>query len=290
MKTINKTQNRINNNYSQYLLLLLIPAAFILGDIFVSSYESKEFKNINKEQKPLIIPPRTPSIKPDEVYDLSNRERINAGLKPLTRSQKLDEAALQRAKAIIQYNEWAHEATKSGLTYKEAIRKTNYWNINYGENLANGQYTSQEVVSGWMNSPKHKENLLSKLYQEVGIATFSGQLDGFHTVVTVQIFGGYQPPNYSRETLDSWSNVLNRLKEIKPSWENLKNNHEKYEANKADTDRLLQIIDIRISRMESIVSKMNANKWMSVEENKWMDEDKKLYDEQQQLASKLNSR
>jgi len=232
---------------------------------------------------------KEPNIIPDEVFELTNNERVKNGLKPLKRNVKLDEAALERAIVIIEHNEWAHEATKSGVPYTEAIKKANYWNINYGENLANGQQTSAEVVNGWMNSDGHRANILDKKFQEVGIATYSGQLNGFNTVVTVQIFGGYQPPNYSQETINGWANSLNRLREIKPSWENIRNFPSTYEANRQDADRMMEIINLRIYRIEKIVSRMQANQWLTSEENQWTYDDKKLYNEQEVIASRLNS-
>ena len=232
---------------------------------------------------------RQPNISPDVIFELTNNERIKNGLKPLKRDPKLDEAALERAIVIIEFNEWAHEATKSGVPYTEAVKQAHYWNINYGENLANGQFTSEEVVNGWMNSEGHKENILSSKFQDVGIATYSGELNGFSTVVTAQLFGGYQPPNYTKEYINNWENSLNGLINIKPSWENIKNFPSTYEANKQDADRMIEIINIRINRMQKIISRIKANRWFTAEENRWTYEDEKLFNEQENLATSLNN-
>lgn len=232
---------------------------------------------------------RASNILPDEVFELTNSERIKNGLKSLKRSSKLDEAALERAKVIIEFNEWDHEATKSGISYTEAIKKAHYWNVNYGENLANGQYTSIEVVNSWMNSETHKANILDTKFQEIGIATYSGQLNGLNTVVTVQLFGGYQPPSYTQDYLKGWEGSLNSLISVKPSWENIKNFSSTYEANKQDADRLIEIMNIRIYRMEKMVVRIRANQWFTAEENRWSYEDKKLYDEQEAISTRLNS-
>lgn len=274
---------------SPIFIILIIICAFITG-----AFGTKLINPISEQIKsnqlaPSFVKQRVPNILPDEVFELTNNERVQNGLKPLKRSVKLDDAALERAKVIIEFDEWAHEATKSGVPYTEAIKKANYWNIHYGENLANGQYTSEEVVNGWMNSDSHRANILDKKFQEVGIATYSGQLNGFSTVVTVQIFGGYQPPNYSQDTINEWVNLLNRLREIKPSWENIRNFHSTYEANKQDADRMIEIINLRIYRIEKIVSRMQANQWLTSEENQWTYDDEKLYNEQEAIASRLNS-
>jgi len=47
-------------------------------------------------------------------------------------------------------------------------------------------------------------------------------------------------------------------------------------------------MNIRIGRMEKIVSKMQSNQWLSAEENRWIDEDQGLYNEQEAIAKRLN--
>jgi uncharacterized protein (UPF0305 family) len=99
--------------------------------------------------------------------------------------------------------------------------------------------------------------LLDKNYQEVGISEVEGMLNGCPSQVIVLHFAGYVPPNYSKEVVDSWVASLNRLKEIRPSWENIRNYSSTYESNKKDADRLIEIMKIRIRRWEKIVSKWN---------------------------------
>lgn len=274
---------------SPVFIILAVLCSFALGILGTKVFNPVKEKNVNSQQNTDIVKQKEPNIVPDEIFELTNGERIKNGIEPLKRSAKLDEAALERAKVIIEYDEWAHEATKSGVPYTEAIKRANYWNTNYGENLASGQYTSAEVVNGWMNSDGHRANILDKKFQEVGIATYSGELNGFSTVVTVQIFGGYQSPNYSQETINGWIGALSSLREIKPSWENIKNFSSTYEANKQDADRMIEIINLRIYRIERIVNRMQANQWLTSEENRWAYDDEKLYNEQEAIANRLNS-
>ncbi len=39
----------------------------------------------------------------------------------------------------------------------------------YGENIAFGYATAQDVMNGWMNSPGHRTNILSTYTTEIGI-------------------------------------------------------------------------------------------------------------------------
>src|SRR6185436_5689145 len=58
-----------------------------------------------------------------------------------------------------------------------------------GENLAYGYPTSAEAVTGWMNSPGHRANMLNGTFSEVGFgfansANFNGS--GEETVVVAE--------------------------------------------------------------------------------------------------------
>ena len=43
------------------------------------------------------------------------------------------------------------------------------------ENIAAGYPTAEDVVSGWMNSPGHRANILSPKYTEVGVGVVNGE-------------------------------------------------------------------------------------------------------------------
>ena len=79
----------------------------------------------------------------------------------------------------------------NGQTPTERIKAEGYPNVApcgcarqtyYGENIARGQKTPEEVMQDWMNSQGHKDNILSKNFKEIGVA--------FDRNVWVQNFGG----------------------------------------------------------------------------------------------------
>jgi uncharacterized protein YkwD len=43
-----------------------------------------------------------------------------------------------------------------------------------GENIAAGYPTPEAVVSGWMSSPEHRDNILSPDYTEIGVGVANG--------------------------------------------------------------------------------------------------------------------
>jgi len=50
-----------------------------------------------------------------------------------------------------------------------------HW-IAIGENVAMGYRSPLEVVQGWMESPGHRENLLSSRFREIGVAYVEGPI------------------------------------------------------------------------------------------------------------------
>lgn len=123
-----------------------------------------------------------------ELIELTNKERTSHGLSALKENDKLDQAALEKAKNMFAEDYWAHYSP-SGKNPWGFIEGAGYKFIYAGENLARNFYTSQEVVAAWMNSPSHRANLLNNHYQEIGIAVLQGTLKGQLTTLVVQEFG-----------------------------------------------------------------------------------------------------
>ena len=102
----------------------------------------------------------------NEVFNLTNVERANAGLPLFARRNALTRAAEVRANESIRSFSHTRPDGRScfsafdenGVTYRYA-----------GENLAMGQRTPDEVVRGWMESPGHRENILNVNYGHLGI-------------------------------------------------------------------------------------------------------------------------
>lgn len=101
-----------------------------------------------------------------QVLDIVNRERKNAGLKPLAMDKDLMAAAMQRAAEITV--DFSH-TRPSGLSCFTAEVKA------WGENIAMGTYPgygASDIMKGWMNSPGHRANILDSEYTSIGIGCF----------------------------------------------------------------------------------------------------------------------
>jgi len=103
-----------------------------------------------------------------EVVRLVNAERAKAGLSALAADTALSAAAQQRAREItisFQHTRpggraWHTVLGAHGVTYLRA-----------GENIAYGQKTPADVMSGWMNSSGHRANILGD-FTKLGVGVF----------------------------------------------------------------------------------------------------------------------
>lgn len=224
----------------------------------------------------------------EKYLGLLNDERQKVGVGQLKYQTKLESSAELRGKKILEFNDLSWEATRSGYPMSRALRDAGYSNVVYGEAPSLGWYEAEELLENQFAFPETKTFLLNKDFQEVGIAEVELEIKGCPKQVTVAHFAGYIPPNYKQSDIDGWKTNLDRLKEIQPSWEQMKV-WPSYNQHKEEVDRITQIISIRITRTSSIVETMESNRWLSNEQQIWIKEDLNLYNEQEKLATKLNS-
>jgi uncharacterized protein YkwD len=134
------------------------------------------------------------NILSNEVFDLTNKERAASGLPALTRNRLLDMAAFRHAVDMHQRQYFAH-VTPEGVTYDQRIERTGYlrfdtfgregWKCRTatGENLAAGQLSPAEAVNDWMESPTHRDNIVSTEFLELGVGVYDDHwVQSFGTV------------------------------------------------------------------------------------------------------------
>ncbi len=226
----------------------------------------------------------------EEYLNLLNKKRQEAGVKPLKYQFKLELSAERRGEVILKFDDFSFEATRSGYNMKKAMSDVGYSNIVWGEAPIQGYYEAEELIESLFELPETKKFLTDPNFEEIGIAEVEGELNSCPTQIIVQHFAGYIPPNYKKEDIEAWQSALDRLREVQPGWLSLKEYQNFYEENKKDIDRINEIITVRIANIAKIVAKMEANQWLSEQEENWLKEDKLLYEEQENLAQKLISK
>ncbi len=111
----------------------------------------------------------TTSSYANEVLKLVNAERAKAGLSAFTTNSSLTAAANKRAVEIK--TSFSH-TRPNGSGFQTVLGE---YNVSYraaGENIAYGQKTPQAVVTGWMNSPGHRANILNANFNKLGVGVY----------------------------------------------------------------------------------------------------------------------
>lgn len=132
--------------------------------------------------KPVPTTKPTPTTKPstptntsgisnyaNQVLQLVNQERVKAGLSAFTTNTTITSAANKRAQETVQ--SFSH-TRPNGSGFSTVLTEYGVPFRAAGENIAYGQKTPQEVVTGWMNSPGHRANILNTNFGKIGIGVY----------------------------------------------------------------------------------------------------------------------
>ncbi len=151
------------------------------------------------------------NISVSDLLKDSNNKRAQAGVPALSLNDQLTNAAAGKAGDMFQSQYWAH-VSPTGKTPWDFIIGAGYNYLFAGENLARDFNDSQAVVNAWMNSPAHRDNLLSNRFHEVGFAVVNGKYGNSETTLVVQMFGtkaGAPPTVAAPETAPTPSSTPN---------------------------------------------------------------------------------
>jgi uncharacterized protein YkwD len=121
-----------------------------------------------------------------QVLSLINIERARIGVGPLTVSEELTHAAEDYACIMAAEDFFDHTDPLTGDGPGDRAADAGYAFFAVGENLAAGQRTAAEAVEAWMDSPEHRDTLLSPQWKETGIGVRGG---GTYGTYWVQEFG-----------------------------------------------------------------------------------------------------
>lgn len=225
-----------------------------------------------------------------KYLELINEKRKENNIPPLTYQIKLQRSAEERARTMFSENNVSVDAQPKGKTRQDAFDRIGYIHHNTGELPTQGYFEAEELFDNQSEFINQKEFFLKKEYQEIGIAEIEGEINGCPTQIIVQHLAGYVAPTYSQEDIDRFASALERVKEVQPAWETLKQNAPFYAQNKADIDRITEIISVRIMHLEAIVKRLKAKEWLTSKEEEYVDQELHLYNEQQEIAKRLNEK
>jgi uncharacterized protein YkwD len=106
---------------------------------------------------------------------------------PLRWANELGAAALAHSRDMASHNYFSHRDIAGGEAGERATRQGFRW-LRVGENIAAGQGSPEQVMSAWLASPPHCENLMSRDFAEMG-AAYALDERSERTIYWTQVFG-----------------------------------------------------------------------------------------------------
>jgi uncharacterized protein YkwD len=158
-----------------------------------------------------------------DVVRLVNAHRTGMGLKALAVSPTLTASATWKARHMATYDYMAHQdiAPPVARSAGDRIAACGYPSAGWGENIAAGYPTAALVLSAWLASPGHRENIENPAYVVTG-AGVATSANG--TPVWAQDFGSFDdsgstppPPPAPKKPAPTAAIVLQKLKVTRPS-------------------------------------------------------------------------
>ncbi|MEU6096968.1 CAP domain-containing protein [Streptomyces sp. NPDC047079] len=102
------------------------------------------------------------------IVELVNAERGKAGCSPVTLNTTLTKVAQTHSEDMAAHRNMSHTGS-DGSSPGDRITRAGYSWSTYGENVAYGYDTPEQVMAGWMSSPGHKANILDCAFKQIGV-------------------------------------------------------------------------------------------------------------------------
>lgn len=141
------------------------------------------------------------SFTAEDIIRETNKKREKMGLHLLEVDNSLFQSAASKGTDMLARDYWAHTGP-GGETPWSFFLGSGYQYKYAGENLARDFDSAQDVVKAWMQSPTHRENLLSSKYHDIGVSVVQGDFAGRSTVLVIQHFGTRIGPEVASASLN----------------------------------------------------------------------------------------
>ncbi|MDD4584611.1 MAG: CAP domain-containing protein [Bacilli bacterium] len=127
-------------------------------------------------------------VLPETIVSLTNQNREDIGIEILDKNDLLNLAAQLKAADMAENGYFSH-TSPDGITPWYWFNLVGYNYAYAGENLAVNFTDSYDIDKAWMESPKHKKNIINEKFDEIGVGTAVGEYKGKEALFVVQLFG-----------------------------------------------------------------------------------------------------
>ena len=130
-----------------------------------------------------------PDKQAEEIVKLTNEFRASKGLAALETDDRLNKAAMERAKELAESFNHTRPNGEDGIAiikeYDEsAVPSGENMQMSYGE----GYHGAQQVADGWIDSNNHQKKILNSDNTYIGVGVYYVEKDGYKYTYAVQLF------------------------------------------------------------------------------------------------------
>lgn len=166
---------------------ILLAAAFLTAAGLLSGCADSPARKRSSSVRGASVKPIRDESSARDAYRLVNDERSRRGMRTLSRNHDLDMVAYAHARDLLRMNKLSHTSSDGRQLENRLARLDWEW---AGENLARNkgyEFPAKEAVKGWIDSPKHFENMFRADFSQCGIAALYDPDSGFTYFVQVFI-------------------------------------------------------------------------------------------------------
>lgn len=109
---------------------------------------------------------------PTDLGSFANQARMAFDVPLVAWHPLLAAAALDHARDLLRTNAFSHDGSDGSSVWDRVQRHGGAWTL-IGENLAMGMTRPGQAISGWLQSPGHRENLLRPDFTHEGSAVLA---------------------------------------------------------------------------------------------------------------------
>jgi uncharacterized protein YkwD len=194
--------NEIGSGFLKNYSVFIVVVVLIVLVFFYARMQTPRHlvKSSNVVEAPLashnfrVYPISRELLNREDIITLTNNARALNALPPLRANPLLNAIAEARAKDMLEKQYFAH-VSPTGQQASDIAQSIGYRYKIIAENIGSGNFlTNQKIVDGWMQSPGHRRNILTREVEEIGAEVLKGWMNGAETYIAVQIFGLQSPP------------------------------------------------------------------------------------------------
>lgn len=144
------------------------------------------------EQASVLAGSVSPAMVETQLLDLMDRDRAAHGLPALIRDPRLAQVARRYSAEMAETGEVAHLSRRSGSVV-DRVRKADITPTPtvVAENVGR-DYSAADAELGFMSSPGHRDNILSRAVTHVGVGVVAGRAEGgMVPLFFTQVFAGW---------------------------------------------------------------------------------------------------